>query len=92
MKHIPQQDLTEYLDKLDVFAESKEDLSRTYIVTLNPEYFNNKLSVDVPQLICVHLPKGTYPHMLKVAKLIKQPGALSPLEAILNQGNTQSPR
>ncbi|MFA5330546.1 MAG: hypothetical protein WC384_22330 [Prolixibacteraceae bacterium] len=77
--------LTQYLDKLDVGTGSSEDESKTEIVKLNPDYFNNKLSVDVPQLISVRLANGDYPHMLKVAKLIKQPGALAPLEAILNQ-------
>jgi hypothetical protein len=83
--------LTEYFDKLDVLTESREDLTGTEVVFLNPAFFNNKLGVDVPQLISVHLSKGSYSHMLKVAKLIKQPGALDPLEAILNPGNTQSP-
>jgi hypothetical protein len=77
--------LTEYFEKIDVFTEGSEDLTRTQIVMLNPAYFNNKLSVDVPQLISVHLAKGNYPHMLKVAKLVKQPRALAPLVAILNQ-------
>jgi hypothetical protein len=75
--------VTAYLDKLDVFAESSEDLTRTEVVYLNPDYFNNKLGVDVPQLISLHLSKGSYLHMLKVAKLIKQTGALDALVAIL---------
>jgi hypothetical protein len=79
--------LTSYFDKLDVMEESIEDLTRNEVVYLNPDYFNNKLYVDVPQLISVHLSKGSYPHTLKVAKLIKQPGALDPLVAILNPGN-----
>lgn len=83
--------LTEYLEKIDVFTESRKDFTRTEVVSLNPTYFNNKLSVDVPQLISIHLTKGTYPHMLKVAKLIKQPGALAPLAAILNPGKTTTP-
>lgn len=78
--------LTQYFDGLDVFTESSEDKTRTQIVSLNPAYFNNKLSNDVPQLISVHLAKGRYPHMLKVANLVKQPGALAPLEAIVNPG------
>jgi hypothetical protein len=82
--------VSEYLDKLDVVAEKREDLTRTEIVYLNPDYFNNKQSVDVPQLISVHLSKKNYPHMLKVAKLIKQAGALDPLVAILNPGNSSS--
>jgi hypothetical protein len=80
--------VTTYLDNLDVNAESREDLTRTEVVYLNPDYFNNKLGVDVPQLISVHLSKGSYPHMVKVAKLIKQPGALDPLVAILNPANS----
>jgi hypothetical protein len=79
--------LTSYFDKLDVMNESIEDLTRNEVVYLNPDYFNNKLSTDVPQLISLHLSKGSYPHTLKVAKLIKQPGALDPLVAILNPGN-----
>jgi len=77
--------LSAYFEKLDILTESSEDLTGTEVVTLNPAYFNNKLSNDVPQLISVHLAKGSYPHMLKVSKLIKQAGVLAPLEAILNQ-------
>lgn len=76
--------LTEYFEELDSGTDSNDDLTRTEIVSLNPAYFNNKLSADVPQLISVHLVKGTYPHMLKVARLIIQPDALAPLEKILN--------
>jgi len=83
--------LTQYFEKLDVFTESREDFTRTEIVSLNPAYFNNRVSVDVPQLISVHLVKGQYPHMLKVASLVKQAGALAPLEAILNPGKTTLP-
>jgi hypothetical protein len=79
--------LTDYFDKLDVMNESSDDLTRTEIVYLNPDYFNNKLPVEVPQLISVQISKGSYPHMLKVAKLIKQPGAMDPLAAILIPGN-----
>jgi hypothetical protein len=82
--------LTGYFDKLDVADESGEDLTRTEVVYLNPGYFDNKLSVDIPQLISVHLSKGSYQHMLKVAKLIKQSGALDPLAAILNPVNSPS--
>lgn len=77
--------LTQYFEKLDSGTESNGEESKTEIVKLNPDYFNNKLSVDVPQLISVHLTNGNYPHMLKVAKLIKQPGALASLGAIFNQ-------
>jgi hypothetical protein len=82
--------LTGYFDKLDGADESGEDLTRTEVVYLNPGYFDNKLSVDIPQLISVHLSKGSYQHMLKVAKLIKQSGALDPLAAILNPVNSPS--
>ncbi|MEQ1799499.1 MAG: tetratricopeptide repeat protein, partial [Lacibacter sp.] len=82
--------MEEFLDRLDVFAFSKEDETRTYLATINPAYFNKSLSAEVPQLITVHLPKGTYPHMKKVADLIKRPGALAPLEAILNSGKSPS--
>lgn len=82
--------LTEYFEKIDVFTESREDLTRTEVVSLNPTYFNNKLSNDVPQLISVHLSKKSYAHMLKVTKLVMQPGALAPLEAILNPGKSPS--
>jgi hypothetical protein len=82
--------LTSYFDKLDVMDESSEDLTRNEVVYLNPDYFNNKVGVDVPQLISVHLSKGSYPHMLKVSNLIKQAGALDPMVAILNQ-NPASP-
>ena len=80
--------ITQYFEKIDALTESSDDLTRTEIVSLNPDYFNNKLSVEVPQLISVHLPKSNYPHMLKVAKLVKQPGALAPLVAILNPGKS----
>jgi len=83
--------LNQYFDKLDAGTESGDDESKTEIVSLNPDYFNNKLSVDVPQLISVRLANGNYPHMLKVAKLIKKPGALAPLEAILNPRGTTPP-
>ena len=83
--------ITQYLEKLDSGTDSSEDLTGTEVVSLNPAYFNNKLSVDLPQLISVHLAKSNYPHMLKVAKLIKKPGALAPLEAILNPGKTTPP-
>jgi hypothetical protein len=74
----------EFFDDLDVFTESREDYTRTEIVSINPAYYNKELSRDVPQLILVELAKSRYPHMLKVAKLIRQPGALAPLEAILS--------
>ena len=76
----------EYLEKLDVFTLSKEEDTRTSVAYLNPSYFNKSLSADVPQLIMVHLPKGRYPHMQKLAALIHKPGALKPLENILTPG------
>jgi tetratricopeptide (TPR) repeat protein len=80
-----------YFDDMDVFSESREDYTRSEIVSINPAYFNKELSRDVPQLILVNLVKGRYPHMLKVAALVKKPGALAPLEAILNPGKATSP-
>lgn len=80
--------LTQFLEQIDVFTESREDLTRTEVVFLNPAYFNNKLGNDVPQLISVHLARKSYPHMVEVSKLIKQPGALAPLEAIIHPGKT----
>lgn len=76
--------VTEYFEKLDVFELSREEETRTEIVSINPAYYNKSLGADLPQLIMVYLPKGSYPHMKKVAKLIHQPGALAPLEAILS--------
>lgn len=76
----------QYFDGLDTFSESSEDLTRTEVVSINPAYYNKTLGNDVPQLISVHLVKGSYPHMLKVAGLVKKPGALPPLEALLNPG------
>ncbi len=78
--------IRQYLDGLDVFAYNGEEETRTYVASLNPAYFNKSLGADVPQLIMVHLPKGNYPHMKKVADLVKKPGALAPLENILTQG------
>jgi Tfp pilus assembly protein PilF len=85
------QGIQKYFDNLDVFAESREDLTRTEAVSINPAYFNKGLSRDVPQLISVVVVKGRYPHMLKVSELIKQAGALAPLEAIINPGKTAMP-
>lgn len=58
------------------------------IVTVNPAYYNKTLGSDVPQLIMVHLRNNGYPYMEKVAALVKQPGALAPLEALLNGKST----
>lgn len=77
--------LRKYFDELDVYRESREDNTRTGIVAINPAYFNKGLDRDIPQLIAVTVIKGRYPHMLKVARLIKQPGALAPLEELLNR-------
>lgn len=78
--------LNEYFEKLDVFTLSSEEETRTQIVTINPAYYNKSMGAEVPQLIMLHLPKGSYPHMKKVADLVNQPGALAPLQAILNPG------
>jgi hypothetical protein len=78
----------QYFDGLDKFTESSEDLTRTEIVSLNPAYYNKTLGNDVPQLISVYLAKGSYPHMLKVAGLVKKPGALAPLEGFVNTGKS----
>jgi tetratricopeptide (TPR) repeat protein len=78
--------LRQYLENLDVFTNTREEETRTYVASLDPAYFNKSLSADIPQLIMVHLPKGTYPHMQKIAALIKKPGALAPLENLLTQG------
>lgn len=78
--------LKEYFERLDVSALSSEQETGTQIVYLNPAYFNKSLGADAPQLIMVYLPKGNYPHMKKLAELIHQPGALSPLQAILSPG------
>lgn len=75
-----------YFDKLDTFSESKEDFTRSEIVSINPAYFNTTMGSDVPQLIMVHLSKKSYAHMLKVTKLIMEPNALVSLEAMLNSG------
>jgi hypothetical protein len=82
--------LTQYFDRLDIFTESSEDNTRTAVVSLNPAYFNKALGTDVPQLILVHLSKKRYPHMLKVTALVKQRGALAPLETLLNPANQAS--
>jgi Tfp pilus assembly protein PilF len=78
--------IREYLEKLDVFTYITEEETRTYVASINPAYFNKSLSADIPQLIMVHLPKSSYPHMQKVAALVKKPGALAPLENLLIPG------
>ncbi|MBS1656347.1 MAG: hypothetical protein JSU05_15950, partial [Bacteroidetes bacterium] len=52
--------IKEYLERLDVFSYSKDEETRTYVASINPAYFNKSLSAEVPQLIMVYLPKGTY--------------------------------
>ena len=83
--------LKSYLDHLDVYNESKEDYTRSEVVYINPAYFNKALGMDVPQVILVTVNKGGYPYMHKLAGLVKQPGALTPLEAILNPGKSTTP-
>lgn len=83
--------LKSYLDHLDVYNESKEDYTRSEVVYINPAYFNKTLGMDVPQVILVTVNKGGYRYMYKLSKLIKQPGALAPLEAILNHGKSTTP-
>jgi hypothetical protein len=73
-----------YLDELDVVRYRPEEETSTLVVSLNPSYYNKSLGADVPQLILVQVAKGSYPHMKKVADLIRKPGALTPLEALLN--------
>ncbi|MGZ8558810.1 MAG: tetratricopeptide repeat protein [Chitinophagaceae bacterium] len=82
----------ESMDKLSLNGVGEiEEETQEEIVTINPGYFNKTLSSDVPQLVTVNLRNGTYAHMLKVAALVKQPGALVTLEAIVNPGKTASP-
>ena len=76
----------QFLENWDRSFLNGEEETQHEIVSINPAYFNNKLGVDMPQLIVVHLKNSNYAHMVKVAGLIKQPGALAPLEAILNPG------
>ncbi len=68
-----------------------EEETAQEIVTINPAYFNKTLSSDVPQVIMVDLQNGYYPHMEKVAALVKKPGALAPLEAMVNPGKSALP-
>jgi tetratricopeptide (TPR) repeat protein len=75
-----------YLEGLDTYKESKEDYRRTQVVYINPAYFDKAQSRDLPQAILVEIAKGRYDHMVKAAALIKKPGALDPLYAIVNPG------
>lgn len=78
--------MRQYLDGLDNYPNSRDVESRTYVATINPNYYNKSLGAEIPQLIMVHLPKGNYPHMINVSKLVNMPGALKPLENLLLQG------
>ena len=78
--------LKSYFDHFDIYTESKEDYTRSEVVSINPAYFNKALNMDVPQVMLVTLSKNGYRYMYKLAELVKQPGALAPLEAILNPG------
>ena len=80
--------VTQYIENMDKSFLNGEEETHQMIVSINPAYFNKTLSPDVPQVIMVHLRNGTYAHMEKVAALVKQPGALAPLEAILNPGKS----
>jgi hypothetical protein len=76
--------LKQFFDGLDTYyKESKNELTRTEVVYINPAYFNKSMAADVPQLIIVHLAKGSYAHMLKVSRLVHQEGVLAPLEVML---------
>jgi hypothetical protein len=73
-----------YFDRLDnYYTENSAALTPTEVVYINPAYFDKSLSNDSPQLIIVHLQKKSYPHMLRVSRLVNKEGALAPLEAIL---------
>lgn len=50
---------------------NQKNIDYEEIVSLNPDYFNKSLGAEVPQLIMLHLAKGSYPHMKKVADLIQ---------------------
>jgi hypothetical protein len=78
--------IKKYCDDLDVFWSTREEETRTQIVSINPAYYNKSLSSDTPQLIIVHLARGSYPHMKKVAELVKKQGALTPVENIFRPG------
>jgi Tfp pilus assembly protein PilF len=80
--------LRSYFENLDAVHHTSKEETNTELVSLNPAYYNRSLSPDVPQLILVQLAKGNYPHMKKVAGLVRQPGALAPLEALLNGKST----
>jgi len=83
-----------FLEKLDKERMKEvgeiDEKTAQEIVTINPAYFNKSLSSDVPQVIMVYLRNGYYPHMEKVAALVKKPGTLAPIEAMLNPGKSVS--
>jgi hypothetical protein len=81
--------IRDYFDKLDSYKYSREEETRTQIVSLNPAYYNKSLTSDVPQLILVYLTRKSYPHMIRVTELVKRPGALASLEDMLTPGKQQ---
>ena len=78
----------QFVENWDKSYPNAEEETLEEIVTVNPAYYNKTLGSDVPQLIMVHLKNKGYAHMEKVAALVKQPGALAPLEALLNGKST----
>ena len=79
--------VTQFIEDLDKIRRNGvgeiEEETPEEIVYLNPEYFNNKITADVPQLITVYVQNKNYAHMVKAAALVKQPAALAPLAALL---------
>jgi hypothetical protein len=75
----------ESMDKSNLPEGEEETIYE--VVSVNPAYFDKKAGADVPQLITVHLQNSTYDHMIRLAKLIKAPGALDALAAIVKTGN-----
>jgi len=69
----------------------KQEYTENQIVSINPSYFNNKLSAEIPQVIMIYLRGASYPHMKKVSELIHKPGALAPLEALINPNKSITP-
>ena len=69
----------------------KEEYTENQIVSINPAYFNNKFSTEIPQVIMIYLRGGSYPHMKKVAALIHKSGAFAPLEALINPSKLTTP-
>jgi hypothetical protein len=77
--------LEEYVKRLDYVNPQFADDSRNELCYLNPDYFNKSIPNDVPQLILISIVKSAYPHMKKAAGLVKEPGVLAPLEALLKK-------